>query len=72
MPQTNVGAVWGRKRKNFESEKYETLMQTGLSTNQLHAALNIFEENAPSQATVKRQAQVLLENHSSIYVKHEL
>ena len=62
----------GRKRKNFESERYEQLMQTGLSDAQLHAVLNIFRENAPSLRTVQRQVGVLLEDDSAIYVKQEL
>ena len=62
----------GRKRKNFESERYEQLMQTGLSDTQLHAVLNIFRENAPSLRTVQRQVGVLLEDDSAIYVKQEL
>ena len=62
----------GRKRKNFESERYERLMQTGISDTQLLAVLNIFEENAPSLRTVQRQVGTLLEHDCAIYVKQEL
>lgn len=68
MPASTVG----RKRKNFESERYEQLMQTGISDTQLHAVLNIFEENAPSLRTVQRQVGTLLEHDCAIYVKQEL
>lgn len=57
----------GRKRKNFESEKYEALMQTA-SANQLHAVLNVFEENAPSQATAKEKCKCCWK----MIAKHEL
>ena len=45
----------GRKRKNFESEKYEALMQTA-SANQLHAVLNVFEEMLQVKQLQKKSA----------------
>ena len=62
----------GRKRKNFESERYEQLLQTGISDTQLHAVLNIFQDDAPSLRTVQRQVGALLEDDCAIYVKKDL
>lgn len=48
------------------------MIQTGISDTQLHAVLNIFQDNAPSLRTVQRQVGALLEDDCAIYMKKDL